>query len=63
MLRGFSKDFLQPGESCTVTFELNRKDLSDFNNERDTWVLKPGDYEVYVGKSVLDIQLTGSIRI
>jgi beta-glucosidase len=63
VLRGFSKKYLQPGESCPVTFELMRRDLSEYDKSRGTWVLQSGSYDVFVGKSVLDIQLSGTIRM
>lgn len=61
VLRGFSKELLKPGQSCKVSLELNRRDLSTWTG--DGWVLQKGTYPLYVGKSVLDIQLTGSLTI
>lgn len=63
VLRGFSKHYLQPGESCQVSFELTRRDLCEFDAALDTWVLQGGSYDVYVGKSVLDIQLQSTISL
>jgi len=62
-LRGFAKEFLHPGESVTVTFELMQRDLSSWDVTSQAWVLQKGSYAVYVGKSVLDIQLQGSITV
>jgi len=62
-LRGYAKEILHAGESCEVTFKLMRRDLSQWDVERQQWVLNKGCYNVYVGKSVLDIQLTGTITI
>ncbi|KAK3709391.1 hypothetical protein LTR37_010952 [Vermiconidia calcicola] len=63
VLRGFQKSYLQPGESSTVSFELTRRDLSAFDEGVESWVLQGGQYKVFVGKSVLDIQLNGRIAL
>lgn len=60
-LRGYCKDVLAPGDSVEATFELKKRDLSTWDVVSQSWVLQSGDYEVYVGKSVLDIQLQSSI--
>lgn len=62
-LRGYSKDLLAPGASCQVTFPLARRDLSVWDTVRQSWVLQRGQYQLYVGKSVLDVQLQGSMTI
>lgn len=63
VLRGFEKKLLQPGEKCTVTFSLTRRDLSSWDTVQQRWVLQSGTYDIMVGKSVLDVQLSGSIKI
>jgi beta-glucosidase len=63
VLRGFEKSYLQPGESCAVQFQLTRRDLSTWDMVSQNWVLQSGSYNVYVGKSVLDVQFQGSISI
>lgn len=63
VLRGFEKKFLQPGEEVEVTFELNRRDMSTWDVVKQAWVLQSGLYEVMVGKSVLDIQARGTLRV
>jgi beta-glucosidase len=60
-LRGFEKRLLVAGETRKFSFELTRRDLSTW--EDDGWVLQRGSYHVYVGKSVLDIQLSGVLTI
>lgn len=62
-LRSYSKDTLAPGASCRATFELNKRDLSTWDVSQQSWVLQPGTYQLYVGKSVLDIQLESSISL
>ena len=63
VLRGFEKTYMQPGESCSVQFQLARRDMSTWDVVSQNWVLQSGTYDIYVGKSVLDIQLQGSISI
>lgn len=63
VLRGFEKSYLQPRESATVHFQLCRRDLSTWDMASQNWLLQSGSYSIYVGKSVLDIQLEGSISI
>jgi len=60
-LRGFDKRHLTAGESKEFTFALTRRDLSAW--EDDGWVLQRGSYNVHVGKSVLDIQLSSVVTI
>lgn len=62
-LRGYSKDHIAPGASCTAKFELNKRDLSTWDVVSQSWVLQSGQYQLYIGKSVLDIQLQSSIDL
>lgn len=62
-LRGFDKFSIAPGGSVTYSFPLRRRDLSIWDVLVQQWMLQDGTYEVYVGKSVLDIQLTGSLTL
>ena len=63
VLRGFEKTYMQPGEACSVQFQLTRRDLSTWDVVSQNWVLQAGTHDIYVGKSVLDIQLQDSISI
>jgi beta-glucosidase len=49
-LRGFERVTLQPGESRTVTFTLDRGDFGFYDN-RGRFVVEPGQIEVYAGDS------------
>lgn len=62
-LRGFEKFGLKAGQSGRATFELTRRDLSQWDVVQQKWVLLPGDYKIYVGASSRDIRLTGSIVV
>ena len=62
-LRGFDKINLKANQTQTVTFKLTRRDLSEWSVLDQQWVLQSGSYGVFVGKSVLDVQLVGKLVI
>ena len=48
-LRAFTKVALEPGESRTVTLDLDRRAFAYWDVEVDGFVVAPGDYAVQVG--------------
>jgi len=50
-LKGFSRVSLAPGQSKTVTFRLDARDLAYWDTSANGWVDAPGTYQVYVGDS------------
>jgi beta-glucosidase len=62
-LRGFSKQSMDAGKSVVMEFDLTRRDMSTWDVYQQEWVLQRGEYNVYVGASVLDIRLEGSLII
>jgi beta-glucosidase len=56
-LKGFRKVQLEPGESATVTFKITPAELS-FYDVNMKYVVEPGDFEVMVGNSSRDADLT-----
>lgn len=55
-LRSFRKIELDPGETRTVAFELDRRALSYYDPARSDWVAEPGVFELLVGASSRDIR-------
>jgi len=62
-LRGFEKLELEPGETGTAEFALPVSAFSYFDEEKGEFVTEPGDYQIFIGKSVADICLAGKCRI
>ena len=54
-LRGFAKVDLNPGETKTVTVELEPETFQYYNEEKASFVTESGTYQIYAGKSVEDI--------
>jgi len=62
-LVAFDRVELAPGESKTVTLQIDPKYVSVFDEQKDGWQLLPGDYKVLVGPSSAETPLTGSFHI
>jgi beta-glucosidase len=63
-LKGFAKTTtLAPGESQTVTFRLQSRDLSYWSVRQHRWVLEAGTFRLSVGTSSRDLRLTTTIEV
>ncbi len=62
-LKGFEKVSLEPGESKEVSFTLSKRDFAYYNTANSIWHVESGDYEIRVGASSRDIQLTGAVNV
>jgi len=60
VLRGFDDLSLSAGESGTVTFSLNQRDLSIWDVPSQSWTRPQGLFTAYVGASLHDIRLQGT---
>jgi len=62
-LKGFEKVFLQPGQSQTITLELNQRSFAYFNTAREEWDALPGTYNILVGGSSQNTPLHGQVSL
>ena len=61
-LRGFERITILPGEKKTVTYTLKPDDLALLDKNMK-WVTEPGEFEVMIGSSSVDIRLKKSFFI
>jgi beta-glucosidase len=63
-LKAFGKTgLLMPGQSQTLRFTLDARDLASFDEGRESWVAEAGTYMLRVGASSKDIRQTGAIVV
>lgn len=62
-LKGFAKVELNPRQTKTVTFTLDREAFWYFDTARNAWTVEPGEFEILIGASSRDIRLTGSVTL
>lgn len=62
-LRDFLKVELQPGETKTVTFVLNKRSFAYYNTDISDWHVESGDFRILVGKSSRDIVLEAPLYV
>ncbi|HZH63106.1 MAG TPA: glycoside hydrolase family 3 C-terminal domain-containing protein [Metabacillus sp.] len=61
-LKGFKKISLKPGQTKTVTFTVDKRVLSAYNEASKSWVVRPGLFKVLVGSSSQDIRQQGKFE-
>ena len=52
------KVYLAPGQSRTVTFEIDPGMLACYDDAKGAWVAEPGEFTAYVGAASDDIRGT-----
>ncbi|KAI0700577.1 glycoside hydrolase family 3 protein [Cytidiella melzeri] len=62
-MHGFVKVALKPGESKTVSVDLNKYALSFFDERKGKWVAEAGVTEVAVGGSSVNLALRGKVEL
>jgi beta-glucosidase len=62
-LKGFAKVSLDPGESKTIVFELDRRAFTFYDTEKRGWVIEPGKFELLIGSSSKDIRARAGINL
>jgi beta-glucosidase len=60
-LKGFVKTFIKKGKSAEVSIAFDDKTFRYFNVKTNKWEVEGGEYQLYIGASVEDIRLTGTI--
>jgi beta-glucosidase len=62
-LANFVKVVLGPGETKQVTGILNRRAFSYYDVKKHDWTVDPGDFELLVGPSSAQIELTEKVAV
>ncbi|OAM86934.1 glycoside hydrolase family 3 C-terminal domain-containing protein [Termitidicoccus mucosus] len=62
-LKGFKRVSLAPGESQSVTIEMDAGALGFWDADAHGWKVEPGEFEVLVGPSSRDLPLRGIFEI
>nr|ANR02040.1 beta-glucosidase [Amesia atrobrunnea] len=61
VLRGFDEVELEPGETKPVTFNLTRRDVSNWNTTTQRWEITTREKNLFIGSNVRDIHLNASL--
>ena len=61
-LKGFKKVWIKAGESVDVEIPFDDKSFRYFSTVSNKWEIEEGEYQIYVGSNVRDIELTGKIQ-
>jgi beta-glucosidase len=62
-LKGFAKVNLNPGETKTMTVKLDRRAFSYYDVAKHDWTVAPGEFDLLVGRSAADVELTGKVTL
>ena len=62
-LRDFAKVELKPGETKKVTFTLDKRAFAYYSVKIHDWHVETGEFDILIGKSSRDIQLTKTVNI
>ena len=62
-LKGFEKVSLEPGETKTVTIELDYRSFAWYSTNLGDWYAAGGSYEIQVGSSSRDIRLLSKVTL
>jgi beta-glucosidase len=62
-LVGFAKVELEPGERTNVPIDVEREQLSYWDESRERWITPTGEVPIYVGSSATDVRLAGRLVV
>ncbi|WP_416424041.1 glycoside hydrolase family 3 C-terminal domain-containing protein [Pseudomonas sp. App30] len=60
-LKGFTKVYLKPGESKTVSIPLDSRSLAYYVDNTDSWNVDAGKFKIRVGTSSADLSLSQTL--
>lgn len=62
-LKGFEKVALQPGETKTVTFTLDKRAFACWNSEIHDWHVETGEFDIEICRSSRDVVLSRTVFV
>lgn len=62
-LKGFDKVFLNPGDTKTVTFTLDRRAFAYYEPRIKDWFVDSGEYEIIIAKSSENLVLAETVSV
>src|SRR5690606_4530818 len=63
-LKDFAKTkLLEPGESQTISFTLDARDLTSFNSQKSGWEAESGRYTLSIGASSANIKQSARFKL
>lgn len=62
-LKGFAKADLQPGETKTITFTMDKRSFAYYNVDLADWHVESGEFEILIGRSSKDIVLKDTVKV
>ena len=62
-LKGFAKVDLQPGETKTVSIELDFRAFAYYHPEYKQWITEDGDFDILIAASAADIRHTLTVTL
>lgn len=62
-LKGFDKVSLEPGETKTIEFSLNKRSFAYYNVQVHDWCVEGGSYQIMIAASSTDIRLKKEVTL
>lgn len=62
-LKGFEKVALEPNETKTISFALNKRSFAHYDVNIKDWLVESGDFEILIGASSQDIRLKETVKV
>lgn len=62
-LKGFAKVSLEPGETKTVTVQLDFRSFAYYHPGYGQWIAESGEFDILIGASAADIRFTEAVTL